>query len=195
MVINCIREILVIGLISELCAGLAYSAKMRKYINFVSGLMIICVFLKMFGAATNLDKSGSESSSLKYQGTITSDTELLKLAGLYSTTNDTTIDTTTDTTSDISDDMKNSNSNKNSATPSLYLTSYIESNKSYIESAAVEFGLAAKDVTIAMEEHEISSIEVVVTGSGNIEKCMELKRFLTDIYEIDSSCIKVVWKQ
>lgn len=191
LVINCVREILVIGLISELCAGLAYSAKTRKYINFVSGIMIICVCLKMFGTATNLGTGGSGSSSLKYQGSITSNLELLKIADLYGTATY----TTTDTTSDTSYDIKNSNSNKNSATPSLYLTSYVESNKSYIESATTEFGLVAKNVTISMEEYEISSIEVVVTGSADIEKCMELKRFLTDIYEVDSSCIKVVWKK
>ena len=46
-----------------------------------------------------------------------------------------------------------------------------------------------------MDDAEIDSIEVVVTGEKNMDKCMELKLELSELYELDLSQIKVYWRK
>ena len=46
-----------------------------------------------------------------------------------------------------------------------------------------------------MDGSEIDSIEVAVTGENNMDKCMELKLELSELYELDLSQIKVYWRK
>jgi phosphotransferase system HPr-like phosphotransfer protein len=47
------------------------------------------------------------------------------------------------------------------------------------------------NVEITLDEAEIASIEVSVTGADEYEACMEFKKFLAQNYETDSSNISV----
>ena len=72
---------------------------------------------------------------------------------------------------------------------------YINTNTEFIEKKAYEYGFNTLNTIINMDGAEIDSIEVVVTGEKNMDKCMELKLELSELYELDLSQIKVYWRK
>ena len=84
--------------------------------------------------------------------------------------------------------------NNNSSEP-LYLQEYINANTEFIEKKAYEYGFSTLNTIINMDGSEIDSIEVAVTGENNMDKCMELKLELSELYELDLSQIKVYWRK
>ena len=84
--------------------------------------------------------------------------------------------------------------NGNSSEP-LYLQEYINANTEFIEKKAYEYGFSTLNTIINMDGSEIDSIEVAVTGENNMDKCMELKLELSELYELDLSQIKVYWRR
>ena len=60
---------------------------------------------------------------------------------------------------------------------------------------AYEYGFSTLNTIINMDGSEIDSIEVAVTGENNMDKCMELKLELSELYELDLSQIKVYWRK
>jgi hypothetical protein len=152
-----IKEIFFISLLSELFITLITSSQYKKYAGYISGLMIICVSIKMILALLNIDIS--EKSLSYFEKNI-----IYSAEGYLSSGNE------------------------------LYVQSYIDANIEYIEKCAADFGLTAVSVEITMDEAQIASIEVSVTGADEYETCMEFKRFLAQNYETDSSNISVYQK-
>ena len=83
----------------------------------------------------------------------------------------------------------------NKSSEPLYLQEYINTNTEFIEKIAYEYGFNTLNTIINMDGAEIDSIEVVVTGEKNMDKCMELKLELSELYELDLSQIKVYWRK
>jgi hypothetical protein len=149
-----IKEIFLISLLSELFITLITSSQYKKYAGYISGLMIICISIKMILSLLNIDFS--EKSLSYFEKNIIYSAEVYLSSG-----------------------------------NELYIQSYIDTNVEYIEKCAADFGLTAVNVEITLDEAEIASIEVSVTGADEYEMCMEFKRFLAQNYETDSSNISV----
>ena len=85
--------------------------------------------------------------------------------------------------------------NNDSESNEIYIQSYIDANVKYIEQQAAEYGLIVINTDIDIDNNNISSIGVSVTGTDNIDKCMEFKQLLVNIYGIDSSNVNVYWRK
>lgn len=160
-----IKEIFILGLISEIFISLIQHEKYKKYVNYITGLMIICICLKMVYSILNIDISEKMLSDFE-QNLISGDAHI---------------------SSDISAAEYEGNN--------VYISCYINANIEYIEKYAKEYGLLVTNADIRLNDTDIEIIEIYVTGNDDIEKCMEFKKFLTDIYNIDSSNIRVYWRE
>lgn len=160
-----VREIFIIGLMSEIFIALIKSEQYKRYINYITGLMIICICLRMIFAFLSINIT---EKSLTYfeKNMIYSDSYI-----------------------------KNSFNSSGSGNNEIYIQSYIDANVKYIEQQAAEYGLVVTDADIDIDNNSIASIKVSVTGTDNIENCMEFKQMLADIYDIDSSNVSVYWRK
>lgn len=160
-----VKEIFIIGLMSEIFISLIKNEQYKKYITYITGLMIICICLRMIFAFLDIDIA---AKSLTYF-----ENNLL-YSDLY-----------------IEKSFNNSDSESNE----IYIQSYIDANVKYIEQQAAEYGLIVINTDIDIDNNNISSICVSVTGTDNIDKCMEFKQLLVNIYGIDSSNVNVYWRK
>lgn len=160
-----VREIFIIGLMSEIFIALIKSEQYKRYINYITGLMIICICLRMIFAFLGINIS---EKSLTY----------FEKNMIYSDSH-----------------IKNSFNSGSSGNNEIYIQSYIDANVKYIEQQAAEYGLVVTDTDIDIDNNNIASIKVSVTGTDNIDNCMEFKQMLVDIYDIDSSNVSVYWRK
>ena len=162
-ILQFVKEIFIIGIISEIFTALSDTKKYRNQISFITGLMITTVCLKGVFNIINIDYSNKQSNYFDQIGLFSQELELKEF-------------------------------NKKSSEP-LYLQEYINTNTEFIEKIAYEYGFNTLNTIINMDGEEIDSIEVVVTGEKNMDKCMELKLELSELYELDLSQIKVYWRK
>lgn len=162
-ILQFVKEIFIIGIISEIFTALSDTKKYRNQISFITGLMITTVCLKGVFNIINIDYSNKQSNYFDQIGLFSQELELKEF-------------------------------NKKSSEP-LYLQEYINTNTEFIEKIAYEYGFNILNTIINMDGAEIDSIEVVVTGEKNMDKCMELKLELSELYELDLSQIKVYWRK
>ncbi len=160
-----VKEIFIIGLMSEIFISLIKNEQYKKYITYITGLMIICICLRMIFTFLDIDIA---AKSLTY----------FENNMLYS---------------DIY--IEKSFNNNDSESNEIYIQSYIDANVKYIEQQAAEYGLIVINTDIDIDNNNISSIGVSVTGTDNIDKCMEFKQLLVNIYGIDSSNVNVYWRK
>lgn len=160
-----VKEIFIIGLMSEIFISLIKNEQYKKYITYITGLMIICICLRMIFTFLDIDIA---AKSLSY----------FENNMLYS---------------DIY--IEKSFNNNDSENNEIYIQSYIDANVKYIEQQAAEYGLIVINTDIDIDNNNISSIGVSVTGTDNIDKCMEFKQLLVNIYGIDSSNVNVYWRK
>lgn len=160
-----VKEIFIIGLMSEIFISLIKNEQYKKYITYITGLMIICICLRMI--FTFLDINIAAKSLTYFENNM-----------LYS---------------DIY--IEKSFNNNDSESNEIYIQSYIDANVKYIEQQAAEYGLIVINTDIDIDNNNISSIGVSVTGTDNIDKCMEFKQLLVNIYGIDSSNVNVYWRK
>ena len=162
-ILQFVKEIFIIGIISEIFTALSDTKKYRNQISFITGLMITTVCLKGVFNIINIDYSNKQSNYFDQIGLFSQELELKEF-------------------------------NKKSSEP-LYLQEYINTNTEFIEKIAYEYGFNTLNTIINMDGAEIDSIEVVVTGEKNMDKCMELKLELSELYGVDLSQIKVYWRK
>lgn len=158
-----VKEIFIIGIISEIFTALSDTKKHRNQISFITGLMITTVCLKGVLNIINIDYFNNQSNYFDQIGLFSQELELKEI-------------------------------NSNSSEP-LYLQEYINANTEFIEKKAYEYGFSTLNTIVNMDGSEIDSIEVAVTGENNMDKCMELKLELSELYELDLSQIKVYWRR
>ena len=162
-ILQFVKEIFIIGIISEIFTARSDTKKYRNQISFITGLMITTVCLKGVFNIINIDYSNKQSNYFDQIGLFSQELELKEF-------------------------------NNKSSEP-LYLQEYINTNTEFIEKIAYEYGFNTLNTIINMDGAEIDSIEVVVTGEKNMDKCMELKLELSELYELDLSQIKVYWRK
>lgn len=163
LILQFVKEIFIIGIISEIFTALSDTKKYKNQISFITGLMITTVCLKGVLNIINIDYFNNQSNYFDQIGLFSQEIELKEI-------------------------------NNNSSEP-LYLQEYINVNKEFIEKKVYEYGFSTLNTIINMDGSEIDSIEVTVTGENNMDKCMELKLELSDLYELDLSQIKVYWRK
>lgn len=163
LILQFVKEIFIIGIISEIFTALSDTKKYKNQISFITGLMITTVCLKGVLNIININYFNNQSNYFDQIGLFSQEIELKEI-------------------------------NNNSSEP-LYLQEYINVNKEFIEKKVYEYGFSTLNTIINMDGSEIDSIEVTVTGENNMDKCMELKLELSDLYELDLSQIKVYWRK
>lgn len=163
LILQFVKEIFIIGIISEIFTALSDTKKYKNQISFITGLMITTVCLKGVLNIINIDYFNNQSNYFDQIGLFSQEIELKEI-------------------------------NNNSSEP-LYLQEYINVNKEFIEKKVYEYGFSTLNTIINMDGSEIDSVEVTVTGENNMDKCMELKLELSDLYELDLSQIKVYWRK
>ncbi len=160
-----VKEIFIIGLMSEIFISLIKNEQYKKYITYITGLMIICICLRMIFTFLDIDIAAKSLSYFENN---------MLYSDIY-----------------IEKNFNNNDSESNE----IYIQSYIDANVKYIEQQAAEYGLIVINTDIDIDNNNISSIGVSVTGTDNIDKCMEFKQLLVNIYGIDSSNVNVYWRK